>query len=186
MGKSWKANQVFHAPPFMALNNIFPALAVDPTNGKLYAVWSDAHGVFFSNSSDQGSHWSSAVKVNIAPANTSLFPWVSAYNGTVDVVYYGTTAASKDDSSALWNVYMAQTSDDGTSFTQNLASNTPNHVGVICTFGTGCADGTRNLLDLFEVAINPQNERAAIIYTDDMLTTYGGSPLPQIVLAQQQ
>src|SRR5205823_2416047 len=33
-------------------------------------------------------------------ARTALFPWVAAYNGTVDVVYYGTLAASKDDTTA--------------------------------------------------------------------------------------
>jgi len=42
------------------------------------------------------------------------------------------------------------------------------------------------LLDLFEVAVNPQNSRAAIIYTDDTISTdSSGAPLPQIVLAQQ-
>jgi len=185
-GRTWKAQLVHHTPLFTDLSNVFPALAVDPTNGKLYAVWSDAHHVFFSTSSDQGTTWSSAVTVNIAPASTAVFPWVAAYNGTVDVVYYGTPAASKDDSSAVWNVYMAQTTNNGASFTQSLVSNTSNHTGVICTNGTGCAPGTRNLLDLFEVAINPQNGRAAIIYTDDTLTTTStGAPLPQIVLAQQ-
>ncbi len=165
---------------------MFPSLAVDPTNGKLYAVFSDAHNLFFSTSSDQGLHWSSAIVVNTAPANTAIFPWIAAYNGIVDVVYYGTNASSKDDPSAIWNVYLAQTTDDGANFTQSLVSNTPNHHGVICTNGTGCANGTRNLLDLFEVTINPQNGRAAIIYTDDTLTTDGsGNPLPQIVLAQQ-
>jgi hypothetical protein len=60
-------------------------------------------------------------------------------------------------------------------------------VGVICTNGTGCASGTRNLLDLFKVAIDPRNGRAAVIYTDDTLTkNSSGNPLPQIVLAQQQ
>src|SRR5947207_4557627 len=71
-GKTWKANLVYHAPLFTALNNVFPALAVDPTNGKLYASWSDAHTVFFSTSSDQGSHWPPAVAVNITPARTAL------------------------------------------------------------------------------------------------------------------
>ena len=104
----------------------------------------------------------------------------------MDVVYYGTSAASKDDSSAVWNVYLAQSTDDGASFTQSLVSNTPNHVGVICTNGTGCASGTRNLLDLFEVAIEPNTGRAGIIYTDDTITTTSsGAPLPQAVLAQQ-
>jgi len=185
-GQTWKAQLIHHTPLFTDLSNVFPALAADPTNGKLYAVWSDAHQVFFSTSSDQGTTWSSAVTVNIAPASTAVFPWVAAYNATVDVVYYGTPTASKDDSSAVWNVYMAQTTNNGASFTQSLVSNTSNHTGVICTNGTGCASGTRNLLDLFEVAINPQNGRAAIIYTDDTLTTTSsGAPLPQIVLAQQ-
>jgi hypothetical protein len=198
-GKTWTATLVYHAPLFTALNNIFPALAVDPTNGKLYASWSDAHRVFFSSSSDQGLHWTAAVAVNIPPAKTAVFPWVAAYNGTVDVVYYGTPAASKDDPTAVWDTFMAQTTDDGASFVQSKVSNTSNHVGVICTAGTGCEAGTRNMLDLFEVAINPSNGKAAVIYTDDTLTTSTDSnnfacspnqlppcPLPQVVLAQQK
>ena len=187
MGKSWTASLVYHAPLFSDLSNVFPALAVDPTNGNLYASWSNGHMIYFSASSDQGTSWSAAVTVNVDPADTALFPWVAAYNGTVDLVYYGSAAGSKDDPDAVWNVYLAQTTDDGGSFTQSLVSNSPNHVGVICTSGTACAPGTRNLLDLFEVAINPQNGLAGIIYTDDTLTTMdSGDPLPQIVLAQQQ
>jgi len=115
---------------------------------------------------------------------------VAAYGGTVDVVYYGTTAASKDDPTAVWNTYLAKTTDDGAHFTQAVVSAHPNHVGVVCTFGTGCARGTRNLLDLFEVAINPQNGKAAVIFTDDTLTTYTRSdgttaPLPQVIVAQE-
>jgi hypothetical protein len=186
-GKTWTATLVYHAPLFTALNNVFPSLAVDKTNGNLYATWSDAKRVFFSFSSDRGSHWSLALKVNIAPAKTAVFPWIAAYNGVVDLVYYATTAASKDDPNAVWNTYMAQTKNDGASFTQSRVSNTPNHIGVICTEGTACAPGTRNLLDLFEVAIDPQNKRAGIIYTDDLLSkTNSGAPLPQVVLAQQE
>lgn len=186
-GKTWTAELVFHAPLFTALNNIFPALAVDPLTGKLYAAWSDAHTIAFSTSSDQGSTWSQAVTVNVAPATTALFPWISAYGGTVDVVYYATKASGKDDPGAVWNVYLAQTINDGANFVQSLVSNTPNHVGVICTSGTACAPDTRNLLDLFQVAIDPRTSRAAVIYTDDTLTqTSSGSPLPQVVLAQQE
>ena len=185
-GKSWTASLVYQIAPGSSFANVFPALAVDPANGKLYAAFSDGQRLFFSSSSDQGATWSPAVTVNVTPANTAIFPWVAAYNGTVDVVYYGTTATSKDDPSAVWNTYLAQTTNDGASFTQNQVSNTPNHMGEICTEGTGCAPGTRNLLDLFEVSIDPQNGKAAVIYTDDTLTTDGsGNPLPQIVLAQQ-
>jgi hypothetical protein len=185
-GLTWTATVVYHAPLFTDFSNVFPALAVDPVNGSLYATWSDAHHVFFSQSTDAGVTWSTAVTVNAAPAATAIFPWVAAYNGVVDVVYYGTTASSKDDAAAVWNVYLAQTSNGGTAFAQSLVSNAPNHFGVICTSGTACAPGTRNLLDLFEVAINPQTGLASVIYTDDTLSkTASGNPLPQIVLAQQ-
>jgi len=197
LGKTWTANLVFQAPAGTSLANIFPALAVDPTNGNLFATWSDGHNVSFSMSSDHGTHWSPAVTVNIAPANTAVLPWVAAHNGTVDVVYYGTNTSN--DSSAVWNVYLAQTTNGGASFTQSLVSHHANHVGVICSNGTACAPGTRSLLDLFQVAIDPLNGKAAIIYTDDTISTTTQSgpsffcsasgitcPLPQIVLAQQQ
>jgi hypothetical protein len=67
-----------------------------------------------------------------------------------------------------------------------------------CTGGTGRGPGTRNLLDLFQVAIDPQDAKTAIIYVDDTLTTSSNPynftcspsqqppcPLPQAVLAQQ-
>jgi hypothetical protein len=185
-GKSWTATQVFAAPQFTSLNNIFPSLAVDPADGTLYAVWSDASTVALSKSTDQGATWSAAKTVSFAPNNTAVFPWVAARNGTVDVVFYGTTAASKDDPSAAWNVYLSQSTDKGAHFAQVQVTQKPNHVGVICTNGTGCARGTRNLLDLFEVAIDPRSGKAGIIYTDDTLTTEpDGAPLPQVVLATQ-
>ncbi len=189
LGRTWTATLLFHAALFTPLNNFLPYLAVDPTNGKLYATWSDGHSLYFSASSDESLTWSAAVTVNVAPANAAIFPEVAAYNGVVDVVYYG--ASSSNDSSAVWNVYLAQTTNDGSSFTQSLVSNTSNHHGVICTSGLACSSplDTRTLLDLFEVAINPQTGLASVVYTDDTLTTFtlSGSvhPLPQIVLAQQ-
>lgn len=187
MGQSWTPHLVFSGTINVALNNVFPALAVDPLTGTLYAAWSNAHHVFVATSNDQGSTWTIPTAVNVSPANTAVFPWVAAFGGTIDLVYYATTASSKDDPTAVWNVYLAQSTNGGVSFAQSLVSNTPNHVGVICTNGTGCSPGTRNLLDLFQVAIDPKNSLAAVIYTDDTITTTSsGAPLPQVVLAQQQ
>jgi hypothetical protein len=175
---------VFAGPLRSSNVNVFPAVAVDATTGTVYATWSDGTHVFFSFSSNAGATWSSAVMVNIAPANTAIFPWIDAHGGIVDVVYYGTTTTNT--AGAVWNVYLAQTTDNGSTFTQNLVSTTRNHVGVICTQGTGCAPGTRNLLDLFQVAIDPTNGLAAIVFVDDTLTTdSSGHPLPQTVFAQQ-
>ena len=117
-GRTWEATLVAHRPLFTNLSNVFPALAVDPANGNLSAVWSDGHQVFFAGSTDQGTTWSAPVAVNASPATTAIFPWVAARDGKVDVVYYATGASSKDDPSAVWNVYLAQTLDDGTSFAQ--------------------------------------------------------------------
>src|SRR5215472_9554419 len=188
-GKHWTPVLVFAGPPLSTNANVFPSVAVDPVNGNVYATWSNASSagtnVYFSQSADAAASWSSPVIVNIAPANTALFPWVAAHAGAVDVVYYGTTGANV--AGAAWNVYLAHTIDNGASFTQSLVSKEPNHVGVICTEGTACAPGTRNLLDLLEVGIDPINELAAVVYVNDTLTKDGlGNPLPQSVLAQQQ
>ncbi len=186
MGKTWTPHLVFSGNVNVALNNVFPALAVDPLSGTLYAGWSNAHQVFISKSTDQGQTWTSPRAVNTSPANTAVFPWIAARGSTVDYVYYGTNASSKDDPTAVWNVYMAQSTDSGSHFTQSTVTAHPNHVGVICTNGTGCSPGTRNLLDLFQDAINPVNGLAAIIYTDDTLTTQAdGSALPQVSVAFQ-
>ena len=188
-GQHWTPVLVFAGPLFSSNINVFPAVAVDSTNGNVYATWSNKSSagtdVFFSFSANEGVSWSTPVIVNAAPANTAVFPWVAAHSGTVDVVYYGTSTTNT--AGAVWNVYLAQTTDNGASFAQSLVSNTPNHVGVICTEGTGCAPGTRNLLDLFQVGIDPLNDSAAIVYVDDTLTKdSSGNPLPQTVLAQQQ
>ncbi|HEV2236070.1 MAG TPA: sialidase family protein [Ktedonobacterales bacterium] len=196
MGQSWTANVAFAAAPGTSLGNIFPELAVDPTNGHLYAVWSDGHTIGFASSTDQGNTWSSAVTVSSAPATTAVLPAIAAYNGTVDVAYYGTTAPTDLTASASWHVFFAQRSGGG--FTQTEVNTASNHHGVICTGGTGCGPGTRNLLDLFQLGIDPQNGKAAIIYVDDTLTTSNDPtnfaclpgqalpcPLPQAVLARQ-
>src|SRR5256712_13199751 len=67
-GLTWVPTIVSHAPVNNPLNNVFPALAVDPASGKAYASWSDAHTVWFAASSDHGSSWTSAVAVNSGSA----------------------------------------------------------------------------------------------------------------------
>jgi hypothetical protein len=188
-GKHWTPVLVFAGPLLSTNSNVFPAIAVDSTNGNVYATWSNASdagtNAYFSFSADKGASWSTPVTVNTAPANTAIFPWVAAHAGTVDVVYYGTAGANM--AGAMWNVYLAQTTNNGASFSQSLVNVNPNHLGVICTEGTACAPGTRNLLDLFQVGIDPLNGLAAVVYVDDTLTTdSAGNPLPQTVLAQQQ
>jgi hypothetical protein len=187
-GVTWTAQLVYHTPLGTAQDNIFPSLAVDPRDGTVYATWSDQAHVFISKSTDQGASWSKAIVVNSAAVATAVEPWVTALNGTVDAVFYGTNVAgnSNTETTATWNVYLAQSTNAGADFLQTTVTTSPNHVGPICTGGVSCASGTRNLLDLFEIAIDPANGKAGIIYTDDTLTKdSSGKPLPQAVLAQQ-
>ena len=78
------------------------ALAVNPGNGNLYAVWIDAsfnggeyNSIAFSQSTDGGFTWSHPIKVNRTPNDIpvlnrqAFFPTVAvAANGTVGVSYY--------------------------------------------------------------------------------------------------
>lgn len=186
LGSTWSPHLVFSAPTNHALNNIFPVLTADPLSRTLYASWSDLTNVFLSKSTDQGSTWSTPIALANSPVNTALMPWVAARGSTVDEVFYGTSASSNTDPTAVWNVYLSQSTDGGVHFTQSLVSNHPNHVGQVCTFGVGCAPGTRNLLDLFQIAIDPVNGLAAVIFTDDTLATLpDGFALPQVVVAFQ-
>jgi len=183
-GAHWTSTLVYHAPAGTALNNIFPALSVDPGTHVVYAAWTDQHGVDVSQSADGGTTWSAPVTVSTI--RTTVMPWVAALNGKVDVVYYGSTASSTEDTSAIWNVYDSQFSSGAWSV--KLVSNTPNRVGAVCLEGAECANHTnRQLLDLFQVAEDPQTGKAAVVYTDSTISTWTASgvthELPEIVLA---
>lgn len=145
----------------------------------------DQHGLSVSSSTDGGITWSAALTVSTA--TTTVMPWVAARGGKVDVVYYGSSAASTDDPSAVWNTYDSQFK-NGTWMVKTV-SNTPNRVGRICLEGSGCVNNTdRELLDLFEVTEDPVSGKAAVIYTDSTVDTYNNpsgvtKELPEIVLA---
>jgi hypothetical protein len=82
--------------------DIIPDIAVDPANGRLYAVWQDASfnanqadAIGFAQSLDGGLTWSSPIKVNQTPTSLPIAdqqaftPSVDvAANGTVAVTYY--------------------------------------------------------------------------------------------------
>jgi hypothetical protein len=182
--KSWTVSHVYQAPTGTHLANIFPSMTVDSTTGTVWATWTDQYGVQVASSPDHGLTWSAPTTVSTA--TTTVMPWVAARDGKVDVVYYGSSAASPDDTSAVWNVFDSQFS--GGTWHVLQVSNTPNRVGAVCLNGSACAGNVnRELLDLFEVAENPVNDKAAIIYTDSTLSTVtdssGTSDLPEIVLA---
>jgi hypothetical protein len=141
----------------------FDSFVVDAVDkaGNVYVVWNERHPdvgqtwTMLSVSHDAAKTWSTPVKVEQAP-NTTVFPWVTAGDdGRIAVSYYGTNATGPSPQNvpadAKWNVFSSFSTDGGQTFSEYQTSGVMN-VGTICTSGTGCASGARNLLDFFETA----------------------------------
>jgi hypothetical protein len=97
--------------------DIIPDIAVNRTNGRLYAVWQDARfnnnqadAIAFSQSLDGGLSWSAPIKVNKTPTNIPIgnqqafTPSVHvADNGAIAVTYYD--FRNNDATTPLWTDY---------------------------------------------------------------------------------
>jgi hypothetical protein len=75
-GQHWTPVLVWAGPLPSTNVNIFPSVGVDPTNGDVFAVWSNASNtgtnVYFSASTNSGMTWSAPVIVNAAPEHSHL------------------------------------------------------------------------------------------------------------------
>jgi hypothetical protein len=104
-----------------------PDIAVDPSSGKLYAVWEDSrfsggshNDIALSTSSDEGRHWSTPVKVNQTPVPVEAFtPMVDVLpNGDIGVTYYD--IRNNTGGSGLPTDYFIVTStDSGSTWTES-------------------------------------------------------------------
>jgi hypothetical protein len=190
--------------PFIAANDrkdtfdSFTVVAVD-TEGNVYVVWTERHpetqttDTYLAVSKTRGLTWSNPVKVNRGP-QTTTFPWIVAGDaGKIDIVYYGTSekgpSPEEVPASSKWRVWMAQSLnalDPNPSFKENPATGFM-HVGSICTSGTGCAAGTRDLLDFFQIDVD-RGGMANISYTDNLNTPPDGADPHQewIMFVQQK
>src|SRR6266568_5875190 len=110
---------------------IYVILGVDrsggPRRGNVYAVWTDRDGnqadpdcggltapsntnVYFSNSTDGGTHWSPATVIHSNPSQTDQFnPWldVDPDDGDIHVVYYDTRGDSGRSDVRLYHIRSA-------------------------------------------------------------------------------
>jgi hypothetical protein len=125
-------------------------------------------------SRDGGTTWSAPVHVDSTP-RTTVFPWVTAGDdGRVAVSYYGTdstgaSAENLDDKDAGWYVWSSFSADYGQTYAEHRTSPVL-HQGSVCTSGTGCATGTRDLLDFFETD-RDANGCLVTAYTDNSRDT---------------
>jgi len=180
---AWRNYEVFHGPAGARFNRIFPITTVDSA-GRVYAFWSDGNHIF-SKSDATGAGWNPAgapVQLRIVGAvNTAIMPWAAALPsggaaGVVDAVFYGASGGTgaqpnpQDDPNNVWNVFLAQTTDGGNTWTTAQASDHNIHTRQICLDGLNCnlvGNRDRTLLDFFQVAIDSTNGAATIAYADD-------------------
>jgi hypothetical protein len=126
--------------------------------------------VFLTTSKDQAATWSVPVRVsNGTDTKSAIGPWITAGDsGRVDITWWGTTAASNNDPAAQWHVFFSQSVNALASiptFAQSEATGVM-HAGAICTNGTGCASGTRNLAEYFAPGLYLDGSEM-IVYSDD-------------------
>lgn len=192
-GAELPTNPVTDVHPFVAASNrqdtfdSFTVVAVDSASN-VYVVWSEripseqGTDTFMAVSENRGQTWSAPVLVNRLPeTHTTVFPWIVAgAPGRVDIVYYATSTPGPSPeevpSSALWRVWLARSLNataDVPTFREGPATGFM-HQGSICTSGTGCAAGTRDLLDFFMIDLDERG-LANIAYTDNLNTPPEGS-----------
>ncbi len=109
----------------------FPAVACDisggPRNGYIYVTWGDGRNgdedVFLTRSTDHGSTWSSATRVNndgIGNGKVQAWPWIAVNNtGLISVVFYDTRNTPNNNTIECW---VARSSDGGATFTNEVLS----------------------------------------------------------------
>jgi hypothetical protein len=182
--------------PGGAVGHLFASLTTDQA-GNVYLVWVDTknQNVYLSTSTDTGTTWSTPLQVNGNPANTNVMPWaIAGAAGTVDIVFYGTSARGDPNSfpswlnnrqaatGVKWFTYFVQVQGATSKTTaptlhQVQASEHPTDYGQLCTQGLGCtiSGGDRTLADFFSVAVDAKG--AAHIIINDLTNQHHGAAL---------
>ena len=165
LGATWQTTTVDNTTSH---GGLFDVVKVGE-DGTVYLVWSSGQNIYLSHSIDGGVTWSQKVRVNDNTTyKTNIMPWLEAgSDGRVNVVWYASTSLS-NNSNADWELLFAQSLDaksNTPTFAQRVISDHTIHGSNVSLMGLGGANN-RNLLDYFQVALDPQGA-AVVAFTDD-------------------
>jgi hypothetical protein len=149
------------------------------SDGTVYFAFANGDGTArVAVSRDRGLTWTAPANVGHAHnIQNTVFPAATAGDGDRAAVFFlgtptpGASGVSTDMTfNGTWHGYMATTYDRGASWvTVNATAGDPVQRGVVCTEGTTCASGTRNLLDFNDLEVD-QRGRPVAAYADGCVT----------------
>jgi hypothetical protein len=158
-----------------------PSLGI-ATDGTVYFGYANADGkARIAVSHDRGKTWENDQNVGFYQnINNSVFPAVTAGDPDRAAFFFlgtttpGTAGTGTDQSQpyfdGTWYGYISTTYDGGKTWvTVNATPNDPVQRGVICTNGTTCPTGTRNLLDFNDLEVDKKG-RAVAALADGCIT----------------
>lgn len=145
------------------------------TDGTIYVGYANGDGnARIAVSRDRGLTWDSDTDVGYyLDINNTVFPAVTAGDGDRAAFFFlgtdkGGSAGTGTDQTApyfdgVWHGYIATTYDRGQTWVTVQATEDPIQRGVICTNGTTCPSGTRNLLDFNDLEVDQMGRAVAAV-----------------------
>ncbi len=176
-GLTWQIRTV----PGSTSGRTDPSIGIG-TDGTIYIGYANGDGTpRAAVSRDKGLTWEEDQNVGFYQGiNNTVFSAVTAGDGDRAAFFFlgtttpGSAATGTDQTSpyvdAVWNAYISTTYDRGKTWvTVNATPNDPVQRGVVCTNGTTCPSGTRNLLDFNDMEVD-QNGRAVAGLADGCIS----------------
>ncbi len=168
-GLTWKIRTV----PGSTSGRTDPSIGIG-TDGTIYIGYANGDGTpRAAISRDRGVTWENDQNVGFyQDINNTVFSAVTAGDGDrASYFFLGTTtpgsvATGTDQTApyleAVWYAYISTTYDRGKTWvTVNATPNDPVQRGVVCTNGTTCPTGTRNLLDFDDMEVDQKGRAVA-------------------------
>src|SRR5688572_12312521 len=173
-GLTWSIRTVEGSTP----GDTDPSVGIG-ADGTVYFGYADGDGhARVAVSHNRGVTWEHVQDVGAAHGvQNTVFPAVIAGDGERAAFFFlgsttpGANGRATDRSfPGAWFGYIATTYDGGATWvTANATPNDPVQRGVICTSGTTCPDGTRNLLDFNDLTVDKEG-RVLAAYADGCVT----------------